>query len=177
MHSALLFPDKQQSSGIPEVSAWANRVGAIPVGLISSSAPLCARPQHHNKFTMLLCRIHHRVVHSCHDERAWWKDVGIDHIKSPIRSEKNRVSRMTKTGAIRPHSRRFSITSQITRYTYARPFTFFDRNQLFGFVFLFTTPTAFITGSRYWVSSPDLGNNLSMSVTVLAGPISFPFLH
>jgi ERF superfamily len=31
-----------------------------------------------DKFTVPLCRIHHREVHHCGDEAAWWKKAGID---------------------------------------------------------------------------------------------------
>jgi len=31
-----------------------------------------------DEFTVPLCRGHHREVHRCGDEVAWWKKVGID---------------------------------------------------------------------------------------------------
>ncbi len=31
-----------------------------------------------DEFTVPLCRIHHRAVHRAGDERAWWKETGID---------------------------------------------------------------------------------------------------
>jgi hypothetical protein len=34
-----------------------------------------------DEFVAPLCRIHHRAVHRVSDERAWWKQVGIDPIK------------------------------------------------------------------------------------------------
>ena len=34
-----------------------------------------------DEFTVPLCRIHHRAVHRGGDERAWWKEVGIDPSK------------------------------------------------------------------------------------------------
>ena len=34
-----------------------------------------------DKFTVPLCRIHHRAVHRAGDERAWWTLAGIDPIK------------------------------------------------------------------------------------------------
>ena len=34
-----------------------------------------------DEFVAPLCRIHHRAVHRVRDERAWWKQVGIDPIK------------------------------------------------------------------------------------------------
>jgi hypothetical protein len=34
-----------------------------------------------DEFVAPLCRIHHRAVHRVSDERAWWKQVGIDPIR------------------------------------------------------------------------------------------------
>jgi hypothetical protein len=34
-----------------------------------------------DEFAVPLCRIHHRLVHSSRDERAWWRQAGIDPIK------------------------------------------------------------------------------------------------
>ena len=34
-----------------------------------------------DEFTVPLCRIHHRAVHRAGDERAWWKETGIDPSK------------------------------------------------------------------------------------------------
>jgi ERF superfamily len=34
-----------------------------------------------DEFAVPLCRIHHRLVHRSHNERAWWKQAGIDPIK------------------------------------------------------------------------------------------------
>ena len=31
-----------------------------------------------DEFTVPLCRGHHREVHRCSDEAAWWKKVGIN---------------------------------------------------------------------------------------------------
>jgi hypothetical protein len=31
-----------------------------------------------DEFTVPLCRGHHREVHRCSDEAAWWKKLGID---------------------------------------------------------------------------------------------------
>jgi hypothetical protein len=31
-----------------------------------------------DEFTVPLCRGHHREVHRCGDEAAWWKKTGID---------------------------------------------------------------------------------------------------
>ena len=31
-----------------------------------------------DEFTVLLCRIHHRLVHRVGNEAAWWKDADID---------------------------------------------------------------------------------------------------
>jgi hypothetical protein len=35
-----------------------------------------------DEFAVPLCRTHHRTVHHVGDERAWWKQVGIDPIKA-----------------------------------------------------------------------------------------------
>jgi hypothetical protein len=35
-----------------------------------------------DKFTVALCRVHHREVHHCGDEAAWWQKAGIDPIVS-----------------------------------------------------------------------------------------------
>jgi hypothetical protein len=34
-----------------------------------------------DQFTVPLCRIHHRQVHECSDESAWWTDLEIDAIE------------------------------------------------------------------------------------------------
>ena len=34
-----------------------------------------------DEFAVPLCRGHHRAVHRSHDERAWWRQAGIDPIK------------------------------------------------------------------------------------------------
>jgi hypothetical protein len=34
-----------------------------------------------DEFAVPLCRVHHRAVHRAGDERAWWKQAGIDPIK------------------------------------------------------------------------------------------------
>ena len=34
-----------------------------------------------DEFTVPLCRIHHRALHRAGDERAWWKETGIDPSK------------------------------------------------------------------------------------------------
>jgi hypothetical protein len=33
-----------------------------------------------DEFTVPLCRGHHREVHRCGDEAAWWRNAGIDPI-------------------------------------------------------------------------------------------------
>jgi hypothetical protein len=35
-----------------------------------------------DEFAVPLCRIHHRAAHRAGDERAWWKQLGIDPIKT-----------------------------------------------------------------------------------------------
>ena len=34
-----------------------------------------------DEFTVPLCRIHHRALHRAGDERAWWKETGMDPVK------------------------------------------------------------------------------------------------
>jgi hypothetical protein len=34
-----------------------------------------------DEFAVPLCRSHHRAVHRAGDEKAWWKQAGIDPIK------------------------------------------------------------------------------------------------
>jgi len=34
-----------------------------------------------DEFAVPLCRAHHRAVHRSHDERAWWRQAGLDPIK------------------------------------------------------------------------------------------------
>jgi hypothetical protein len=38
-----------------------------------------------DEFTVPLCRTHHRALHDCGDERAWWSDVRID--PSPVAAQ------------------------------------------------------------------------------------------
>ena len=33
-----------------------------------------------DEFTVPLCRTHHREIHRCGDERAWWRNAGIDSL-------------------------------------------------------------------------------------------------
>jgi hypothetical protein len=44
---------------------------AVPIGRKAS-----------DEFAVPLCRIHHRLVHRVGNESAWWKDAGIDPIKT-----------------------------------------------------------------------------------------------
>jgi hypothetical protein len=32
-------------------------------------------------FAVPLCRVHHREVHRAREEKAWWQQAGIDHLK------------------------------------------------------------------------------------------------
>jgi hypothetical protein len=53
-----------------------------------------------DEFAVPLCRVHHRAVHRAGDERAWWKQVGID----PIKVARKLWSRTrAKEGRIGPH--------------------------------------------------------------------------
>jgi ERF superfamily len=52
-----------------------------------------------DEFAVPLCRVHHRAVHRAGDERAWWKQAGIDPIKvarklwSRTRAKEGRIGR------------------------------------------------------------------------------------
>jgi hypothetical protein len=51
-----------------------------------------------DEFVTPLCRIHHRAVHRVGDERAWWKEAGIDPVKVA-----RKLWRMTRsTGLLLP---------------------------------------------------------------------------
>jgi hypothetical protein len=53
-----------------------------------------------DEFAVPLCRVHHRAVHRAGDERAWWKQTGID----PIKVARKLWSRTrAKEGRIGPH--------------------------------------------------------------------------
>jgi ERF superfamily len=43
--------------------------------------PRALGPKASDEFAVPLCRVHHRAVHRAGDERAWWKQAGIDPIK------------------------------------------------------------------------------------------------
>ena len=53
-----------------------------------------------NEFVAPLCRIHHRAVHRVRDERAWWKQTGIDAVEVARKlwrnSRRNETSPQTK---------------------------------------------------------------------------------
>jgi ERF superfamily protein len=53
-----------------------------------------------DEFAVPLCRVHHRAVHRAGDERAWWKQAGIDPIKEP-HARKRRSDRSASAGARR----------------------------------------------------------------------------
>jgi hypothetical protein len=48
-----------------------------------------------DEFAVPLCRIHHRAAHRAGDERAWWKQLGIDPIKAARRFW--RITRMNES--------------------------------------------------------------------------------
>jgi hypothetical protein len=48
-----------------------------------------------DEFAVPLCRIHHREAHRAGDERAWWKQLGIDPIKAARRFW--RITRMNES--------------------------------------------------------------------------------
>jgi hypothetical protein len=39
-----------------------------------------------DEFTVPLCRVHHREVHRCGNESAWWGNMAIDPLAAPGRS-------------------------------------------------------------------------------------------
>jgi hypothetical protein len=53
-----------------------------------------------DEFAVPLCRVHHRAVHRAGDERAWWKQAGIDPIKIAGKLWKHT---RTNEGRIDPH--------------------------------------------------------------------------
>ena len=55
-----------------------------------------------DEFVAPLCRIHHRAAHRADDERAWWKQVGIDPIK--VARKLWRKARLSD-GALQPNLR------------------------------------------------------------------------
>jgi ERF superfamily len=60
-----------------------------------------------DEFAVPLCRGHHRAVHRSRDERAWWREAGIDPIKVARRLWKQthgmRQPRSQRTALARPH--------------------------------------------------------------------------
>jgi hypothetical protein len=64
-----------------------------------------------DEFTVPLCRIHHRAVHHGGDERAWWKEAGIDPGK--VARTLWKKSRVTN-GRIRPDQTPHGIVSSRT---------------------------------------------------------------
>jgi hypothetical protein len=66
-----------------------------------------------DEFAVPLCLGHHRAVHRSRDERAWWRQAGIDPIKVARRLWKKRPTEWTREGlknqhyfgrmALRPH--------------------------------------------------------------------------
>jgi hypothetical protein len=62
-----------------------------------------------DEFAVPLCRVHHRAAHRVGDERAWWKQAGIDPLKVARKLwKRTRVSE----GQIRP-DRGAEVTSQV----------------------------------------------------------------
>jgi len=60
-----------------------------------------------DEFAVPLCRGHHRAVHRSRDERAWWKQAGIDPIKVARRlwKETRGLGRRRSQRAALPRSR------------------------------------------------------------------------
>jgi hypothetical protein len=66
-----------------------------------------------DEFAVPLCRGHHRAVHRSHDERAWWRQAGIDPIKVARRLWKatRGLGRRTSQRAVVPRLRPAAATS------------------------------------------------------------------
>jgi len=62
-----------------------------------------------DEFTVPLCRIHHRAVHRAGDERAWWKEIGIDPRKV---AHALWIASRVGNAPIRPESRLRSANSE-----------------------------------------------------------------
>src|SRR5262249_18566191 len=56
-----------------------------------------------DEFAVPLCRGHHRAVHRSRDERAWWRQAGIDPIKGARRAWEGTAG----MGPRAPHDRAF----------------------------------------------------------------------
>jgi hypothetical protein len=54
-----------------------------------------------DEFTVPLCRGHHRAVHRVGDERAWWKQAGIDPVKVARKLWKRTRMTEARTGSLR----------------------------------------------------------------------------
>ncbi len=53
-------------------------LGSSPPQVHAATRP---RPEGKRRIHRPLCRIHHRALHRAGDERAWWKQAGIDPVK------------------------------------------------------------------------------------------------
>jgi hypothetical protein len=69
-----------------------------------------------DEFAVPLCRGHHRAVHRSRDERAWWRQVGIDPIKVARRLWKatRRIGQRRSPGAVFPRPHAAAATSDPT---------------------------------------------------------------
>jgi hypothetical protein len=56
-------------------------------------SPVVSSRKVSDEYTVPVCRLHHRDLHSCDDEASWWAGVGIDPL--PIALELWRRSRLT----------------------------------------------------------------------------------
>jgi ERF superfamily len=71
-----------------------------------------------DEFVVPLCRVHHRAVHRAGDERAWWKQAGIDPLKVARKLwQHTRVNE----GRIRPGQAPQSATSDRSSESGAHP--------------------------------------------------------
>src|SRR5262245_16965808 len=69
-----------------------------------------------DEFAVPLCRGHHRAAHRSHDERAWWREAGLDPIKVARRlwKETRGLGRRTSQRAVVPRPRPAAASSDPT---------------------------------------------------------------
>ena len=69
-----------------------------------------------DEFAVPLCRIHHRLLHRSRDERAWWRQAGIDPIKvaRKLWKETRGIGHRRSPRAAFPRPRAAATTSEPT---------------------------------------------------------------
>jgi hypothetical protein len=65
------------SSQLPNSHVWFAGVG-LPMPIVCDLESPALGRKVSDEFTIPLCRGHHREVHRCGDEAAWWMKIGID---------------------------------------------------------------------------------------------------